>query len=59
MSNRIKSSQEVDNEDLLVDAKKRVPPVQRHEKVALIEPPAGTRRVETDVFGGGEGALIR
>lgn len=41
MSNRIKSSQEVDNEDPSVDAKKRVPPAQRHERVALIEPPPG------------------
>lgn len=41
MSNRITSSQEVDNEDLLADAKNRVPPVQGHEKVALIEPPRG------------------
>lgn len=45
MSNRITSSQEVDNGDLLADAlhgKKRVPPVRRHEKVALIEPPPGS-----------------
>lgn len=42
MSNRITSSQEVDHEDLLVDAKKRVPPLQGHEKVALIEPPLGS-----------------
>lgn len=45
----------MDNEDLLADtvhAKKRVPPARRHEKVALIEPPAGISGVETDVFGG-------